>query len=136
MMRRTRLWRLTRYVVRVVQIVRWTSAAYADVHRRLPGEGAEVIVSPPRFPAPYGRMRLLLAVLRVRGATCLERSLVLQAWMLARGVERDVVIGVRAGATDAFAAHAWVDGLETAPEYVEVHRLQRGAGGGAFVAAA
>lgn len=47
-------------------------------------------------------------MLRRAPATCLERALVLQAWLAAHGDRRDVVIGVAAPAS-GFAAHAWVD---------------------------
>lgn len=54
-------------------------------------------------------------------ASCLERSLVRQAWLRARGARHDVVIGVRGG--NNFEAHAWVDGDPDAVDYVEIHRI-------------
>lgn len=65
-----------------------------------------VVPAPPR--AAGDDRRPVLAVLRRTKATCLVRSLVLQAWDGAHGIERDVVIGVT-GSAD-FQAHAWVDG--------------------------
>jgi hypothetical protein len=64
----------------------------------------------PRVP-PVGSAaeRGVQAVLRRRSDSCLVRARVRQAWMLAHGVERDLVIGVRAGG-DGFAAHAWLEG--------------------------
>jgi hypothetical protein len=63
-------------------------------------------------------------ILRRRGATCLERSLLLQSWYAAQGVERDVIIGVTARA-DGFQAHAWLDGEpdEEGTPFHELHRL-------------
>jgi hypothetical protein len=50
---------------------------------------------------------------------------VLQAWHAARGVHRDVVIGVTAPAK-GFTAHAWLDGdADGADAFQEIHRLSR-----------
>jgi Transglutaminase-like superfamily len=62
---------------------------------------------PPSLPRSAGRG--VRAVLRRSSPTCLERALVLQAWDVAQGDARDVVIGVN-GAGEEFAAHAWLDG--------------------------
>jgi hypothetical protein len=66
----------------------------------------------PAVPAlPPTARRGVEATLRVARAKCLVRAIVLQAWLLAHGDERDLVIGVtRPG--DSFAAHAWLDGDE------------------------
>ena len=61
------------------------------------------------------------AVLRRTRTSCLERSLVLQRWLAARGEHRDVVIGVRAPSA-SFRAHAWLDG-EPSGDYDELRRL-------------
>ncbi|MGI8792290.1 MAG: lasso peptide biosynthesis protein [Acidimicrobiales bacterium] len=70
----------------------------------LPSPGA---LRPP-WPATGNDPRPVRAVLRRTGATCLVRSLVLQAWEASHGVERDVIVGVT-GRAD-FHAHAWLDG--------------------------
>jgi Transglutaminase-like superfamily len=49
------------------------------------------------------------SIARRTDPTCLERALVLQAWGVAHGEPRDVVIGVN-GREDRFAAHAWLEG--------------------------
>lgn len=59
---------------------------------------------------------------RLGGATCLERSLLRQAWLKGRGTMRDVVIGVRS--EHEFEAHAWVDGDPDSVDYVEIHRIR------------
>jgi hypothetical protein len=81
-----------------------------------------VTVEPPRS-APRHATRGVRTVLRHGNATCLERSLVLQRWYAAQGIERDVVIGVTSPAD--FSAHAWLDGDPTEPaaEFRELHRL-------------
>ena len=91
-----------------------TAAAFA-LHERM------VFRRPPRFPA--GR-RAVASVLHRRRATCLERSLVLQAWDAAHGSPRDVVIGVTSPSPE-FRAHAWLDGEETCGhgEFVERVRI-------------
>jgi hypothetical protein len=86
--------------------------------------------TPPVLP-PHSE-RGVRAVLRRRRATCLERSLVLQQWLVARGDPRDLVIGV-IGPSDGFKAHAWLDGEDdrhpgTAP-FRELTRIAaRGSG--------
>jgi Transglutaminase-like superfamily len=47
--------------------------------------------------------------LRLTRAGCLTRATVLQAWLLAHGQARDLVIGVSAPG-ESFTAHAWLDG--------------------------
>lgn len=59
--------------------------------------------------------------LRAARATCLERSLTLQAWLARRGDHRDVVIGVRDPA-GTFGAHAWLDGDACAKDFTELTR--------------
>jgi hypothetical protein len=51
----------------------------------------------------------VLAILRRRRSTCLERALVLQRWEEAHGRPRDIIVAVK-GSTVDFAAHAWLDG--------------------------
>ncbi len=57
--------------------------------------------------------------------TCLERALVLQAWMVAQGSARDVVIGVPQGGMKSGPAHAWVDGTDplSTTTFLELHRI-------------
>ena len=46
--------------------------------------------------------------LRRRRATCLERSLILQRWLMTIGQPHDVLIGVEAPG-ETMVAHAWLD---------------------------
>ena len=88
----------------------WADRAAARVRRRLISDGLSGVgpVSlPPPLPPEAGRV--VEAVLRRRGRTCLERAPVLQAWHAAGGTPRDVVIGV-ARSEPGFRAHAWLDG--------------------------
>ncbi len=73
------------------------SGRLSDV--RLPG--------PP--PLPASAIAGVEAVLRRRPHTCLEAALLRQRWLVAHGVQREIVIGVTSPAA-GFAAHAWLDG--------------------------
>jgi hypothetical protein len=81
-----------------------------------------------RLPAPPAvdprAARAVRGVLSREAPTCLERALVLQRWLAAHGVEREVVVGT-SGTGSAFAAHAWLDGESLPPgrSFVELIRL-------------
>nr|WP_281372907.1 lasso peptide biosynthesis protein [Kineococcus aurantiacus] len=73
----------------------------------MPADGLRTRVGPPP-DLPAAGLGAVEAVLRRRGATCLQRCLVVQAWLLAHGQPREVVVA--ASVADGFAAHAWLDG--------------------------
>lgn len=81
-------------------------------------DGFEV-APPPRLP-DSARSTVEL-VLTVTGASCLPRSAVLQAWDLAHGRARDLIIGVTSPAR-GFRAHAWLEGDDGASEFTELSR--------------
>lgn len=89
-------------------------------------EGAVRDVVLPAPPAVSPRaLRAVRIVLRSRDPSCLERALVLQRWLCAHGVAKDVVLGTQGSAGSEFRAHAWLDG-EPQPagdHYVEILRL-------------
>lgn len=58
---------------------------------------------------PLSARRGVSLSLRLAKASCLVRAIVLQAWWLAHGEERDLVIGVTAP-SKGFKAHAWLEG--------------------------
>ena len=110
--------------VAAVRAAAWTLMELARLRRALRRDGIGArAVRPPRRPPPVGA-RGVFWVLRRRKATCLERSLLLQAWYAAQGQRRDVVIGVTAP-NAGFTAHAWLDGdpAEADGPYRELHRL-------------
>jgi hypothetical protein len=80
------------------------------------------VAAPPRLPA--SARAGVMAVVRRRPSTCLERALVLQRWEAEHGVESDVIIGVT-GLGDGFAAHAWLEAIPDAPPgiFEEILRL-------------
>ena len=97
----------------------WAVVALAAARRRLRRVGLEAAVpAAPRLPARA--VRGVSAVLARRRATCLERSLVLQRWLVAQGSAPDVLIGVapdggRTGSGrdgPAWDLHAWIDGID------------------------
>lgn len=83
----------------------WAERALRDVRRNLAAGQVEVRLAPA--PLPAAAVRGVDAVLRRRGATCLQAALVRQRWLRAQGVIRDVVIGVTAP-SEGFTAHAWL----------------------------
>lgn len=102
----------------------WATFAVLLVRRRLKKLGLKTTVPrPPRFDRRAGR-GVVVALRRLK-PTCLERALVLQAWMASQGVTRDVVIGVPPDGMRNDPAHAWVDGTDVVSpdKYVEFHRL-------------
>ncbi len=50
-------------------------------------------------------------------ATCLERSLIMQRWLMANGQPHDVLIGVRSP-RETTIAHAWLDHEDSRSHYV------------------
>jgi len=103
----------------------WTWFAIRDARNRLRAGAVRNVRlrTPPAVPASASRaMRL---VLWLRRPSCLERSLVLQRWLLAQGVERDVVVGTNGSPGLDFTAHAWLEGepLPDGRRYVEILRL-------------
>ena len=87
----------------------WTHRALRRVHDDLQANGLDFCPPPPPPSLPERARRGVLAVLRRRESTCLERAIVLQRWHAAHGQNRDVIIAVK-GPTVDFEAHAWLDG--------------------------
>ena len=102
----------------------WTVRALRRAKRDLASSGLDGthVLPPPRLPA--GARRGVMAILRRRPSTCLERALVLQRWEAAHGAASDVVIGVP-GRGDDFVAHAWLESMPDgqAAAYHEIHRI-------------
>jgi transglutaminase superfamily protein len=87
----------------------WAHRAIRAARRSLRTGGLAMtsLAPPPRLP-DHAR-RGVAAVLHRTGASCLERSMVIQAWDTAHGRRRDLVVGVTAP-SEGFRAHAWLDG--------------------------
>lgn len=100
----------------------WATREVRRLRGALARDGIQAAVSrPPRRTSRNSGRAVMLAT-RLARATCLERSLLRQAWLRGRGTMRDVVIGVRF--EDQFEAHAWLDGDPDSGYYVEIHRIQ------------
>lgn len=88
-------------------VLLWTEVALGRLRRELPAKGLRAGVVEPLW-ANHRLTFLVMGWLRVRGATCLERSLILQRWLATTGRSHDVLIGV-GGAGREVVAHAWLD---------------------------
>jgi hypothetical protein len=102
---------------------RWTISQVRSIRRKVHSKGAAARVPFPTVTGPRGwwGVRAAIALLK---PTCLERALVLQAWIGGYADPPDVVIGVRRRA-GAVEAHAWVDGADPwfDPSYHEIARF-------------
>jgi Transglutaminase-like superfamily len=87
----------------------WALRARRAARRRIGARELPPSVPLPLPPAlPGSATPLVETVMRRTNASCLERSLVLQAWHAARGERRDLIIGVSAP-NEEFGAHAWLE---------------------------
>jgi hypothetical protein len=110
-----------RRLLRALRAGWWTLRAVRAVSSQLARHALTPVVVPAVPAALAGSgPRAVEAVLRWRRAPCLERATVLQAWHLAHGRPRDVVVGVRGSAE--FGAHAWLDGAAGGAGYTELLR--------------
>jgi hypothetical protein len=88
----------------------WALRAVRRTRRRLREGGLDAALAPPAPPPLTDEaVRGVRAVLRRTGATCIVRSIVLQAWLAAHGDARDLIVGVTEPGA-AFEAHAWLEG--------------------------
>ena len=99
----------------------WALGAVLAARRIAQADGLTTRNLTPPPPLPADARFAVLAVLRRTQASCLTRSLVLQAWDAAHGLHRDIVIGVTSPA-DGFKAHAWLDGEADASGFTELVR--------------
>jgi hypothetical protein len=92
-----------------LRAVLWAQRALLEARYglRRKGVGRVRVAFPPKLPA--SARRGVLAVLRRRSHTCLERALLLQRWEAAQGRAVEVIIGIKGSSTE-FKAHAWLDG--------------------------
>jgi hypothetical protein len=116
---------LSRRPAAVIRTVVWAFRAVPAVQRALARRRFTAGDVPIPPSAPEGAEIALNAVLRVRRAKCLTRSIVRQQWLAAQGDLRELVIGVT-GSHPEFRAHAWLvgDPAWTASGYTEI--LRRG----------
>jgi hypothetical protein len=95
--------------VLAVRSALWTLRTRADSAKQLRFGGLPgVRLTAPPSLRPKDR-RVVVSLLRALGASCLERSLVLQRFDAATGMARTVIIGVTSPGR-GFRAHAWLAG--------------------------
>ena len=115
--------RLVGGAVPSARALRWAAVELRGIRRRLPVEGTRARVAPVAGLGPRGWWGVRTAIAIVR-PTCLERALVVQAWIGGYADAPDVVIGVRRRSGEV-EAHAWVDAVDPwfDPSYEELSRL-------------
>lgn len=104
----------------------WAWRALRSVRGQLRG-GAMRDVHVPDPPGVRPRAaRAVRIVLAREEPSCLERALVLQRWLLAQGIAKDVVVGTNGSTPGTFTAHAWLEGesLPAGTRYIEMTRLR------------
>lgn len=101
----------------------WALTQSRTIRHKVRTEGASARVPVPTVAGPRGWRGVQAAIVILR-PTCLERALVLQAWIGGYAEAPDVVIGVRRQA-GVVEAHAWVDGADPwfDPSYQEIARF-------------
>ena len=97
-----------------LRAARWAIFALRRLRGEISERGLEAQVTAPPDLAPEG-LRGVEAALRRQHATCLERSLILQRWLIAHGAAHEVLIGVTGGG-DRIEAHAWLDRYDPAEQ--------------------
>ncbi len=81
--------------IRAAQAALWGLSAGRHARGHLRGRGMDAPPQLPPVPEPASGRRAVEGVLRVTRRSCLERTLVMQAWHSAAGSDRDIVVGVR-----------------------------------------
>jgi hypothetical protein len=103
----------------------WTWRALRSARAQLRGGAVRdvVLLDPPRVA---GRAtRAVKVVLKRQDPSCFERALVLQRWLAAHGIPKDLIVGTQGSASSGFKAHAWLEGesLPAGEQYAELLRL-------------
>jgi hypothetical protein len=94
--------------MQAIRAALWALQAARAARLSLRRGGLKTVALPPPPALDAGAGRGVDAALRRTRYSCLERALVRQAWAVAHGQGREVVIGVTG--VDDFGAHAWLDG--------------------------
>jgi hypothetical protein len=106
-----------------LRAVGWSLLALRRLRREIVASGLEVQVYPPPT-LPSSATRGVEPALRLARATCLERSLIVQRWLLSQGRRHDVLVGV-AGGSKSMEAHAWVDSYDPDDQGADYRVLTR-----------
>jgi len=101
----------------------WALLALRRLRREVGTSGLEVRVhAPPALAA--SATRGVERALALGHATCLERSLIVQRWLLSQGRRHDVLVGVAGGAR-SMEAHAWVESYDPDDQGADYRVLTR-----------
>ena len=112
-------------VGRAVAGARWARHSVAVIRAEVRQSGLEVQVPSPSVAGP-GSLRGARVALRIQGASCLERSLVIQRWWASNDVALDVIVGVRHPTRhDGAPGHAWVEFFDEdcSDRFAEIRRV-------------
>lgn len=104
----------------------WAHRALRRVREDLKRDGVRTVAAPPPAGLAGESGRYVSMWLRLRHASCLERCVVLQSWLVAHGNPVPVAIGVGTK-DDAFAAHAWLPGFDPPDQgvgFTEITRIE------------
>lgn len=113
-----------RFALISLRAARWTLWSLLRARRSLRADGLQAKVAPPPRLS-WSARRGVYTVLRRTSPTCLERAIVMQAWLAAHGRLHDVVVGV-ASTEGRMCAHAWIDAGTAPPDadgYRELTRI-------------
>ena len=109
---------LRRLDVPTIRAIWWAATSLRSLRRSLPSDGLDARVPPPPPLPPHAIRGVNGLLTRVAHASCLERSLILQAWLASHGRPHAITIGV--ALEDEFHAHAWLDGYDPPDEHFAV----------------
>jgi hypothetical protein len=113
--------------VESTRVAAWAWSEARRLAQSLPRDGMDAVESVTPPPAAATRQRSTVsATLTLAGATCLERSAILQRWDADHDRDRPLVVGVARQPDGTFVAHAWLDGDDGGAGYVELHRRPPG----------
>lgn len=102
----------------------WAARSIRSLRSQLRERGLNARLDPPP-PLPASAVRGVHTIAGCLRATCLERSLLLQEWLLAHGRRHTLVIGVPGPGDEQFIAHAWLEGHDRADDSHEFAQLLR-----------
>lgn len=93
----------------------WAAIALRRLRGELAMSGLAAVVPPPP-PLEPEAIRGVTVLAAAARATCLERSLLIQRWLVEQGARPEVLVGVANSPDEGFKAHAWLPGFDPEPD--------------------